>query len=85
MRQLMEFLLAKDLLTDPGLLLPEAGSILNIPYNVAYFACKLVDKLWQVGWSFLSVISLITSHRFINRVPFDLYSMNLVRRFNEVK
>ncbi|VDN16926.1 unnamed protein product, partial [Dibothriocephalus latus] len=47
MQNLMEYLLAKDLLTDPGLLLHPFGQFINIPFNVAYFACRIVDKLWQ--------------------------------------
>ncbi|VDO03945.1 unnamed protein product [Rodentolepis nana] len=47
MRNLMEYLLAKDLLTDYCILLPPRGYSQHIPQNVAYFACRLVDKLWQ--------------------------------------
>ncbi|VUZ46445.1 unnamed protein product, partial [Hymenolepis diminuta] len=47
MRNLMEYLLAKDLLTDYCLLLPSRGYSQHVPQNVAYFACRLVDKLWQ--------------------------------------
>nr|CDS28413.2 hypothetical transcript [Hymenolepis microstoma] len=47
MRNLMEYLLAKDLLTDYCILLPPRGCSQHVPQNVAYFACRLVDKLWQ--------------------------------------
>lgn len=48
MRNLMEYMLAKDLLSESCLLLPSRGYAQHIPQNLAYFACRLVDKLWQV-------------------------------------
>ncbi|KAH9280985.1 WD repeat and FYVE domain-containing protein 3 [Echinococcus granulosus] len=47
MRNLMECMLAKDLLSESCLLLPSRGYAQHIPQNIAYFACRLVDKLWQ--------------------------------------
>ncbi|VDD74216.1 unnamed protein product [Mesocestoides corti] len=47
MRNLMEYILAKDLLADSCLLLPSKGHAQHVPQNLAYFACRLVDKLWQ--------------------------------------
>eukprot|EP00108_Taenia_solium_P001272 TsM_001024900 transcript=TsM_001024900 gene=TsM_001024900 len=47
MRNLMEYMLAKDLLSESCLLLPSRGCAQHIPQNLAYFACRLVDKLWQ--------------------------------------
>ncbi|VDM30874.1 unnamed protein product [Hydatigera taeniaeformis] len=47
MRNLMEYMLAKDLLSESCLLLPSRGYPQHIPQNLAYFTCRLVDKLWQ--------------------------------------
>ncbi|KAL5107634.1 WD repeat and FYVE domain-containing protein 3 [Taenia crassiceps] len=49
MRNLMEYMLAKDLLSESCLLLPSRGYAQHIPQNLAYFACRLVDKLWQAS------------------------------------